>query len=133
MKNGNRANALLMELLIVILFFMFAATTLVEIFGMARQRSRRAESAAAALLEAQNAAETLYDAEDPVLWLRENGFSEQDGAWILDSGEYLLRVTEQTEETEAGWLRTVNVGAEIEGESLFTLPSVRYTEKEASP
>ena len=26
MKNGNRANALLMELLIVILFFMFAAT-----------------------------------------------------------------------------------------------------------
>ena len=40
---------------------------------------------------------------------------------------------EQTEETEAGWLRTVNVGAEIEGESLFILPSVRYTEKEASP
>ena len=133
MKNGSRANALLMELLIVILFFMFAATTLVQIFGLSRQRSRNAAEAASAVLEAQNIAESLYDAEDPAACLRELGFAEAEGGWLLENEGYTLRVTQENEETEAGLLRTLVVDALVGEEQIVSLPSARYLEKEAAP
>ena len=132
MKNGSRANALLIELLIVILFFMFAATTLVELFGAARERSRRAEILSAAALASQNAAEALYDAEETEPWLKEMGFAQEENGWIREEDGYALRVTEEKNETEAGVLRTVIVTAEYDGETILALPSVRYLEKEAA-
>ena len=132
MKNGSRANALLIELLIVILFFMFAATTLVELFGAARERSRRAEILSAAALASQNAAEALYDAEETEPWLKEMGFAQEENGWIREEDGYALRVTEEKNETEAGVLRTVIVAAEYDGETILALPSVRYLEKEAA-
>ena len=133
MKSGSRSNALLMELLIVILFFMFAATTLVELFGMARQRSQQAEIANAAALEAQNAAEMLYDAEDADACLEKMGFVHGENGWTLEKDGYTLRVTEENEETEAGVLRTMLVAAEYKGDTLMSLPSTRYLEKEGTP
>ena len=132
MKNGSRANALLIELLIVILFFMFAATTLVELFGAARERSRRAEILSAAALASQNAAEALYDAEETEPWLKEMGFAQEENGWIREEDGYALRVTEEKNETEAGVLRTVIVAAEYDGKTILALPSVRYLEKEAA-
>ena len=132
MKNGSRANALLIELLIVILFFMFAATTLVELFGAARERSRRAEILSAAALASQNAAEALYDAEETEPWLKEMGFAQEENGWIREEDGYALRVTEEKNETEAGVLRTVIVTAEYDGETILALPSVRYLEKEVA-
>ena len=133
MKSGSRANALLMELLIVILFFMFAATTLVQIFGLARQRSQKASDVASAVLEAQNVAEALYDAEDPALCLSELGFAEAEGGWLLENEDYTLRVTEENEETEAGLLRTLRVDAQVGDEGIVSLPATRYLEKEVAP
>ena len=133
MKSGSRANALLMELLIVILFFMFAATTLVQIFGLSRQRSQKASEAASAVLEAQNVAEALYDAEDSALCLRELGFAEAENGWLMEQEGYTLRVTEANEETEAGLLRTLVVDALVGEEKIVSLPSTRYLEKEAAP
>jgi hypothetical protein len=133
MKNGSRANALLMELLIVILFFMFAAMTLVQIFGMSRSRSRQAMAANNAMLEAQNTAEMLYDAEDTESVLTEMGFTRNGEAWTLENGEYTLVVTEMPEETKAGVLRNTRVDAVYGEETLISLPATRYLEKEAAP
>lgn len=133
MKNGSRANALLMELLIVILFFMFAAMTLVQIFGMSRSRSRQAMAANDAMLEAQNTAETLYDAEDTESVLTEMGFTRNGEAWTLENGEYTLVVTEMLEETKAGVLRNTRVDAVYGEETVISLPATRYLEKEAAP
>lgn len=133
MKSGSRANTLLLELLVVILFFMFAATTLVQIFGMSRQRSRKAGEIAAAVLEAQNVAEALYDAGDPEACLRELGFTEAEGGWTLENEAYVLWVTEENEEMEAGLLRTMRVDAEVQGDAVLSLPAARYLEKEATP
>ena len=51
MKKHSTANILLMELLVVILFFMLCVSTLVEVFGAARSKSifARAENAASCL------------------------------------------------------------------------------------
>ncbi|MBQ6384296.1 MAG: hypothetical protein IJJ42_12005 [Clostridia bacterium] len=133
MKNGSRANALLMELLIVILFFMFAAMTLVQIFGMSQSRSRQAMAANDAMLEAQNMAETLYDAEDTESVLTEMGFTRNGEAWTLENGEYTLVVTEMLEETKAGVLRSTRVDAVYGEKTVISLPATRYLEKEAAP
>ena len=133
MKSGSRANALLMELLIVILFFMFAAMTLVQIFGMSQSRSRQAMAANDAMLEAQNMAETLYDAEDTESVLTEMGFTRNGEAWTLENGEYTLVVTEMLEETKAGVLRSTRVDAVYGEKTVISLPATRYLEKEAAP
>ena len=43
MRTGNGSKALLIELLIVLLFFMIAATVLLQLFSTARNMSERAE------------------------------------------------------------------------------------------
>lgn len=133
MKEGGRANALLVELLLVIFFFMIAAAILVQVYGDAKLKSRTAQATNSAMLEGQNIAEDLYGSDDPDAVLKEYGFTEQDGVWVLEKKGYVLQVTPKTEETESGVLRTYEV-AGIEGEkTLITLPSTRYIPKEVSP
>ena len=136
MKSGSRANALLMELLIVILFFMFAATTLVQIFGLARQRSQKASDVASAVLEAQNVAEAMYAADDIDRLLEEQGFRSSHGAWSRDCGDYSLYVTGGPVPAGAGelWSGTVSAfyklrdpdAVRAEDEELFSLTCTRY-------
>ena len=133
MKEGSRANALLVELLLVIFFFMISAAILVQVFADAKLKSRTAHATNASMLEAQNIAEDLYATDSPVAVLDDYGFNEKDGIWTLEKDGYLLKVTVSEEETEAGVIRTCEVSG-IEGEkTLLTLPSTRDIPKEVSP
>ena len=142
MKEGSRANALLVELLLVIFFFMIAAAILVQVFADAKLKSRTAYATNASMLEAQNIAEDLYVADSPDKVLDEYGFAEKDSVWLLEKDGYLLKVTSHEEKTESGILRTYDVsgievirdqtGAEKEN-ILLTIPSTRYIPKEVSP
>ena len=133
MKEGGRANALLVELLLVIFFFMISAAILVQVYADAKLKSRTAQATNSAMLEGQNIAEDLYGADDPETVLKGYGFISQDGIWILEKEGYILQVTPKREETDFGTLRTFEV-AGIEGEKiLITLPSTRYIPKEVSP
>ena len=133
MKEGSRANALLVELLLVIFFFMISAAILVQVFADAKLKSRTAHATNASMLEAQNIAEDLYAADDPAAVLEAQGFTGKDGTWMLEKDGYLLKVTVSEEETEAGLIRTCEVSG-IEGEkTLLALPSTRYIPKEVSP
>ena len=142
MKEGSRANALLVELLLVIFFFMIAAAILVQVFADAKLKSRTANAYNETMLEAQNIAEDLYASDDADTVLTGYGFATQDGSWVLEKDGYSLKVTLKEEETDAGLLRTYDVsgiekshdssGAEKET-VLLTLPSTRYIPKEVSP
>ena len=142
MKEGSRANALLVELLLVIFFFMISAAILVQVFADAKLKSRTAHATNASMLEAQNVAEDLYMAETPDTVLKDYGFNEKDGAWVLEKDGYELRVTILEEETDSGVLRKCDVsgveithdqsGAEKET-TLLTIPSTRFIPKEVSP
>ena len=133
MKEGSRANALLVELLLVIFFFMISAAVLVQVFEDAKLKSRTAHATTATMLEAQNIAEDLYASEDPDAVLTGYGFTAEGDAWILQKEGYLLKVTLREEETASGTLKTYDV-AGIEGENtLLTLPSTRFIPKEVSP
>ena len=133
MKNRSRANALLVELLLVIFFFMISAAILVQVFADAKLKSRTAKATNASMLEAQNIAEDLYAAEDPDAVLKSYGFAAEDGGWVLEQDGYLLKVTLQEEATETGELRTYEIAGVKDGETLLTLPSTRFIPKEVSP
>ena len=133
MKEGSRANTLLVELLLIIFFFMICSAVLVQIFADAKLKSRTAHATNASMLETQNIAEDLYGSDDPDAVLAEYGFTGENGTWTLERNGYLLKVTLRTEETASGTLRTYDVSG-IEGEkTLLTLPSTRFIPKEVSP
>ena len=133
MREGGRANALLVELLLVILFFMLSATTIVELFAGAKHKTVQARATSEAIMEAQNIADDLYGAEDPEAVLQELGFTKNGDSWILEEKEYTLTVTQQEEAAEAGTLRTFTISAAGDGKDLYSLPSTRYLPKEVSP
>ncbi len=133
MREGHRANALLVELLLVILFFMLSATTLVELFAGAKHKTIQARATNTAVMEAENLADDLYGADDPEAVLQDYGFTRQDESWILEKGEYTLTVTGHEEAAEAGTLRIFTIAGSGDGKDLFALPSARYLPKEVSP
>ena len=133
MKNKSRANALLIELLIVIIFFMFVSVTLVEVFSASRTKSISSQSISRAILDAQNIAEGLYGAEQTEDALQEMGFSLDGEEWILNRDGYVLSVSELEDEHTGGVLRTLTVTAKEKDRVLVTLPSVRYIQKEVAP
>ena len=133
MRDGHRANALLVELLLVILFFMLGSTTLVEIFADAKHKSLQARAMNAAVMEAENISDDLYGADDPEKVLADLGFTKDNDSWILTEKEYTLTVTQKDEETENGVLRIFTIDGRGDGKDLFSLPSTRYIPKEVSP
>lgn len=133
MKQNGRGNTLLVELLIVVLFFMLAATTLMEIFGAAKQNSNRASACSAALLQAQNIAESLYAADNMEEALSAMGFAQEGEGWLLHGDGYDLAATYQQEKTDAGVLHCTELTAQYDGEALFVLPATRYASGEVQP
>ena len=133
MKEGSRANALLVELLLVIFFFMISAAILVQVYADAKLKSKTAHATNFSMLEAQNIAEDLYASDDADAVLAGYGFTAEEGSWVLQKDGYLLKVTFREEETASGTLRTYDVSG-LEGEeTLITLPSTRFIPKEVSP
>ena len=136
MRNRNRSNVLLVEILIAVLFFMLSATVLVKIFVAARNMTVRSGVESMAIADAQNVAETMYAAEDIDATLEGMGFYSSHGAWTLDRGDYTLYVDGKAEPTEAGelWSGTVSAfyklrnpdAARAEDEQLFSLTCTRY-------
>ena len=136
MRNRNRSNVLLVEILIAVLFFMLSATVLVKVFVAARNMTVRSGVESMAIADAQNVAETMYAAEDIDATLEGMGFYSSHGAWTLDRGDYTLYVDGKAEPTEAGelWSGTVSAfyklrnpdTARAEDERLFERVCTRY-------
>ena len=133
MKQNGRMNTLLVELIIVVLFFMLASTTLVQIFGAAKQYSNRAGACTQAMMQAQNMAEALYAAPSVEDKLTEWGFELTEGQWRKDCGSYVMTADHAQESTEAGTLLRTTLSPQYQGDALFTLPVVRYAAGEVQP
>ena len=133
MREGHRANALLVELLLVIFFFMLGATTLVELFAGAKHKSLQARATNVAIMEAENIADDLYGSDDPDATLEGLGFTKENDAWTLEKDEYKLTVTQADEALETGTMRKFTITGTGDGKDLFALPSTRFIPKEVSP
>ena len=129
MKVRSRSNVLLVELLIVVMFFMLASCTLLQVFAAASGESRRAEEIARAAADAQNIADQVYVSEDIPALMEKLAFREDDGCWLREDEDYQIRVTAEELLRPAGiWLaREISVIAQ-DGEVMVCLPCSRYQE-----
>ncbi|MBQ8963706.1 MAG: hypothetical protein IJ089_07900 [Clostridia bacterium] len=136
MRNRNRSNVLLVEILIAVLFFMLSATVLVRVFATARSMTVRSGVESAAIADAQNVAEALYAADDIDQALADMGFLSAHGTWAQDRGDYSLYVAGSAAPAGAGelWSGTVSAfykvrnpdAVRVEDEQLFSLACARY-------
>ena len=124
MVKHNQLNTLLMEILIVVLFFSLCSTVILDVFVGAHNQSARAGAQADALTAAPEREDVL----------RQSGFFERgDGTWHLSCGAYDLLVTLSEETYSAGTLETAEVTALENEQTIFTLPSARYVQGEVAP
>ena len=122
MKKVNRTNALVVELMMAVLFFMLASTVLAQVFGHARVVSNRAEVLTRALAAAQNTADRLYASGDLEQTLSEEGFTQsEEGLWEKEEED--LRIVASV---SPGALRKSEVRVMLEEEELVRLPCSRY-------
>ena len=133
-KKHGTANILLIELVLVILFFMLCVSTIVEMFGAARVKSAWAKAGSQAMLIVENLEERLAASDDAGGELSRQGFVQEEDRWVLREEGYTLTAVESQEKTEAGTLRTVAFSAEQKtGKPLFELPVTHYLPGEVSP
>ena len=134
MKKHSSANTLLIELVLVILFFMLCVATIVEMFGLARQKSAFARADSRAMMVVENLAEQLAGTKDAGKELENSGFVPDADGWALQDEYYRITAVETKEDTGAGTLRTVQFTAEQpNGHLLFEMPVVNYLPGEVSP
>ncbi len=122
MKHHSHSNALLVELLIVVLFFMLASTVLLQLFTAARTQSQKAEDLSEATLHAQNIAETLYSGQ------RDDSFPSFGERFSLPNSSLTASIDGSSEQTEAGTLTRYTISIFSGDELIFKLPGARYEE-----
>ena len=128
MKSANRSNALLVELLIVVLFFMLSSTVLLQVFSTARNQSTLSEKLISASNAAQSAADRLYAAKDAEMLLSEMGWTLEEDLWRLPGDAFDLTVSISREQQPFGELLRYQVRAVSGGQTLVELPGARYQE-----
>ena len=122
MKHHSHSNALLVELLIVVLFFMLASTVLLQLFTAARTQSQKAEDLSAATFHAQNIAETLYSGQG------DGSFVSSGERFSLPGSSLTASVESTAEQMEAGTLTRYTVSIFSGDELVYALPGARYEE-----
>lgn len=126
MKSENRSNALLVELLIVVMFFMLTSSILIQVFAAAHNQSSRAELITSAVSQAQDIADSLYAADDPKAVLDSFGFEDKDGIQTLETEKYRIEVSITEENESAGNFRRQELRVMVGDETLVTLPCSRW-------
>ncbi len=122
MKHHSHSNALLVELLIVVLFFMLASTVLLQLFTAARTQSQKAEDLSSATLYAQNIAETLYSGQG------DGSFVSSGERFSLPGSFLTASVESAAEQMEAGTLTRYTISIFSGDELVYALPGARYEE-----
>ena len=132
MKN-YKGNTLLIELIIVLLFFALSQTVVVSMFAAAHDKAEHSVMLSSALTFSESVAERLTLEDDPDAALQEAGFAGSDGIYTYtDPHGYDVQVTMRREEKPAGEMLYITVTALHNGEELLTLPVQNYMPKEAA-
>ncbi len=95
MQHSSKGNVLLMELIVVVLFFSLIAVTITQVFVGAYFKSHSNASKQRAWIVASDWAELLSGEETPAEFLEQSGFTrETDGAFaqLSPDGEFRVRI-----------------------------------------
>lgn len=130
MKN-YKGNTLLIELIIVLLFFALSQTVVVSMFAASHEKAERSSLLSASLMFSESLAERLSTEEKPDAALLEMGFAGGEGEYAYtDSRGFDVEVSMRREEKPAGEMLYITITASGNGEELVTLPVQQYLPKE---
>lgn len=123
----SRYSALLMEIVLVTLFFLLSATVILNLFVAVHDLSRQARLLEEASAQAQNCAERLYAAQFEEEALFALGFKASDqGLSRTDENDLTVLVSVTREITGAGRLHRALVRVCAGDKELVSLPVARY-------
>ena len=123
MRFSKRGNVLLLELLIVIAFFMLGATILMRMFGTARYLNLRSDALTRSAGRTASMADELMAAPDAAAALAGMGAEETPEGYSLSEEDITYIVTfENKDDASVG--RQGQVSAFWRGEQLMTFPVV---------
>lgn len=126
MKKNGGMNALLIELVIVLFFFILSFSVLAQVYTHAYLTENQAALESRALFEGKNVAALLAVGKNPETQLKEQGFEQTDKGWEKAFDGYALLVHAQKTEKETGVWWEMDVSALQEENVLFTLPAPCY-------
>ena len=118
-----KGNVVLIELVIVLIFFALSQVAIVQVFAAAQQKTNESRLLNEALLTAQDAAEQLALSDDPEAGL----YRYQSPAGYA----VVARITRLTQPN--GALVSVQLSVQQGDATLFTLPVNRYAPGEVLP
>ena len=124
MKTEKSSNALLIELVIVLFFFILSFAVLSQVFAGAYVTENRAEITSRALHEARNTNALLQTGNRS--FPEDASLQEGTETYVLEKDGYALHVETTDEITSCGLLHRWNIEAHWNGEVLFSLPGARY-------
>lgn len=119
MKKNQGMNALLIELVIVLFFFILSFTVLAQVYAHAYRTENRAALQSEALFEARNLSAKLRADGNPERYLSEKAEKTEDG-YLLSFDGYQLRIACRPETTESGTYYHIEIDALNGGDSLWT-------------
>ena len=126
-----QGNILLIELLIVILFFSLSQVVMVRVFASAHQKSHDSVQLRHAMMACEDLAEQLSVSEEPDMLLLKLDFTGEDGSYFrCDENGFDLYVQGQREDSEAGTLLCSTVTAQDGDKEILSLPVSLYVPKE---
>lgn len=126
MKKSTGMNALLIELVIVLFFFILSFSVLAQVYAHAYITENQAALQSEALFEAQNVSARLRAGTNPESVLADAGFEKTESYWQKDFEDYRMRVQCEAQEREAGVYYRMTVLAGTEEQEFFALPSSVY-------
>lgn len=139
----GRANAFLVEMIIVVLLFALSSTVVLMLFTKAHQRSEQSIALNESMLLLESAAEAIRagkDANAAFLSLYPGAQSNMDGFFVRVNalgepdmqGEYTLELSLSYEDGPVGRIENATLRAVKDGECSYTLSVVNYVPKEAA-
>lgn len=138
--NGTRKpNAMLIELVIVILFFSISAGIILQLFVAANERGHQNDVDNTAMLLAEDVAERLAVSTQTLdAFFMGDGWVQKDDAYVRQESAYAgrrLQLTARgaTEEREAGTLDSVELTIYDGDRAVLSMPVARYLPMEVTP
>lgn len=131
MKRRFQGNAALIELLIVILFFLISSVTILKLFSVAYVKSQSVKVYNAAYLLAEDWAQRLYTIEDPYGELPLQGWSDEDGILVYGD-DITLRLSISETRQDGGRFNAMTLSAHEGEKEIVNMPVNRYWQKEVS-
>ncbi len=125
MRNEKNTNAVLIELVIVLFFFILSFAVLSQVYAGAYITENKAALHSDALHQARNVNAVLMAGEDVRATYEETGVPAEEGRVVSCEG-YALTVRLTEEKKEAGTLYRWTVSALQSGEEILSLPGARY-------